>query len=565
MNQFLNQKRKYGRTGLKNFYFLIGIFLFLIYFFFFNFFKKENSLNKKKIELFKKELIKNNLIKTQELKKIKEIKEIKEKEVIIENNVLKLSLSTIGGNIKNLFLKKNPNISIETENFSLLKENSSLFGLEFTNKFGKKIETYKLEFIPEIKEDLFKYTINMHAQLEPNVSIDYVYVVYKGNNYYIDFFIKSKGLSEYVSKNSLNFEWSQKILNLEKEKTIEKKYTNISFRINSKKNKINFFDKKKYSFKELDNLYWIANKQQFFASILCFKNQLTIDNSKKILIYSENINSDSELKFSELKIPFLLKKEEELNCDYKWYFGPLDYHILKQSKDGFEQIIPFGKGIAKVLNRYFFLNLFELFEKANINSGIIIILMTIVVKLLLSPITYSQYKFNFFMQNFFMQNFLMQTKFFLNPQILIEFYKKIGINPIYSLLGNMIQIPIFYSLMNFFPTLINLRGKRFLWAKNLSYSDRILNLNFNIPIYGNHISLFNIFNILILFVFTKIRNRKKFSKTNRIYILFYIMMLFFFNNYPSGIYIYYISSNIINILFYSLIDFYFQEFKIPII
>ncbi|YCJ91454.1 MAG: YidC/Oxa1 family insertase periplasmic-domain containing protein [Candidatus Karelsulcia muelleri] len=554
----MNQKRK------KNLYLLIGIicFLFLISFLFF---KKENSLNKKKIELFKKELIKNNLIKTQELKKIKE------KEVIIENNVLKLSLSTIGGNIKNLFLKKNPNISIETENFSLLKENSSLFGLEFTNKFGKKIETYKLEFIPEIKEDIFKYTINMHAQLEPNVYIDYVYVVYKGNNYYIDFFIKSKGLYEYVSKNSLNFEWSQKILNLEKEKTIEKKYTNISFRINSKKNKINFFDKKKSSFKELDNLYWIANKQQFFASILCFKNQLTIDNSKKILIYSENINSESELKFSELKIPFLLKKEEELNCDYKWYFGPLDYHILKQSKDGFEQIIPFGKGIAKVLNRYFFLNLFELFEKANINSGIIIILMTIVVKLLLSPITYYQYKFNLLMpkfnllmlmQNLLMQNLLMQKKFFLNPHILIEFYKKIGINPIYSLLGNMIQIPIFYSLMNFFPTLINLRGKRFLWAKNLSYSDRILNLNFNIPIYGNHISLFNIFNILILFVFTKIRNRNKFS--NRIYIFFYIMMLFFFNNYPSGIYIYYISSNIINILFYSIIDFSFKDFKTKI-
>ncbi|WP_110503456.1 YidC/Oxa1 family insertase periplasmic-domain containing protein [Candidatus Karelsulcia muelleri] len=540
----MNQKSK------TNFYFLIGRYLiFLLFLIYFFFFKKENSLNKKKIELFKKELIKNNLIKTQELKKIKE------KEVIIENNVLKLSLSTIGGNIKNLFLKKNPNISIETDNFSLIKENSSLFGLEFTNKFGKKIDTYKLEFIPEIKEDIFKYTINMHAQLEPNVYIDYVYVVYKGNNYYIDFFIKSKGLYEYVSTNSFNLEWSQKILNLEKEKTIEKKYTNISFRINSKKNKINFFDKKKSSFKELDNLYWIANKQQFFASILCFKNQLTIDNSKKILIYSENINSDSELKFSELKIPFLLKKEEELNCDYKWYFGPLDYHILKKSKDGFEQIIPFGKGIAKVLNRYFFLNLFELFEKANINYGIIIILMTIVVKLLLSPITYSQYKFNLFMQK-------MQTKFFLNPQILIEFYKKIGINPIYSLLGNMIKIPIFYSLMNFFPTLINLRGKRFLWAKNLSYSDRILNFNFNIPIYGNHISLFNIFNILILFV---LRIRNKFYKT---YILFYIMMLFFFNNYPSGIYIYYISSNIINILFrifYSRIDFYFKEFKIPII
>ncbi|XMD35187.1 MAG: YidC/Oxa1 family insertase periplasmic-domain containing protein [Candidatus Karelsulcia muelleri] len=551
----MNQKSK------KNFYFLIGI-ICLLFLISFLFFKKENSLNKKKIELFKKELIKNNLIQTQELKKIKE------KEVIIENNVLKLSLSTIGGNIKNLFLKKNPNISIETDNFYLLKDNSSLFGLEFTNKFGKKIETYKLEFIPEIKEDLFKYTINMHAQLEPNVYIDYVYVVYKGNNYYIDFFIKSKGLYEYVSKNSLNFEWSQKILNLEKEKTIEKKYTNISFRINSKKNKINFFDKKKYSFKELDNLYWIANKQQFFSSILCFKNQLTIDNSKKILIYYENINSESELKFSELKIPFLLKKEEELNCDYKWYFGPLDYHILKQSKDGFEKIIPFGKGIAKVLNRYFFLNLFELFEKANINSGIIIILMTIVVKLLLSPITYYQYKFNLLMpkfnllmlmQNLLMQNLLMQTKFVLNPHILIEFYKKIGINPIYSLLGNMIQIPIFYSLMNFFPTLINLRGKRFLWAKNLSYSDRILNFNFNIPIYGNHISLFNIFNIIILFFFTKIRNRNKFY--NRIYILFYIMMLFFFNNYPSGIYIYYISSNIINILFYSIIDFFKTKIK----
>lgn len=491
------------------------------------FFKK-----KSKLENFEKLFITNKLIKNESFKK----KKNKDKEVIIENNVLKLSISTIGGNIKNLFLKRFKNYHNNDENLYLIKDNSSLFGLEFTNKDCKKLNTYEVEFIPKIKEDEFKYTINMHAKLDNNVSIDYVYVIYKNNNYNISFSIRTKGFSDFLST---NLEWNQKLLRLEKDNKIENYYNNIFYSINKFKKKINFFKKKKYIHNKAKNLYWIANKQQFFVSILLFKTPLKIYKEKKIIFFLKNENVN-------LKIKIINKNNQELNLSNKWYFCPLDYNLLKKNKYGFENLIQFGGGVGKYINRYVFLYLFSILEKTNFNYGLIIILMTIIVKLIILPITYNQYKLNSIIEMFRTSFDDINHHKFKNKQSLIKLDKKIVIN---SILYAIIQIPIFYSLFNFFPTLINLRGKSFLWIDNLTYYDSILNLKFQIPIYGNHISLLTILYSISLLIFRKINNSQYQTNNNSIYIMSIIILLFI-NNYSSGLYLYYFISNIINIIIY---------------
>ncbi|ADM89838.1 inner membrane protein YidC [Candidatus Karelsulcia muelleri CARI] len=516
-------------TKFKKFLILI---LFIIISFFFK--KKSINIEKSKLENIEK------FIKNEYFKKNKN----KEKEVIIENNVLKLSISTIGGNIKNLFLKRYKNYHNNDENLYLIKDNSSLFGLEFTNKYCKKLNTYEVEFIPKIKEDEFKYTINMHAKLDNNVSIYYVYVIYKKNNYNIDFSIRTKGFSDFLST---NLEWNQKLLRLEKDQKIENNYNKIFYSINKLKKKINFLNQKKNLHKKAKNIYWIANKQQFFVSILLFKTPLKIYKSKKIIFFLKNENVHSINKISNLKIKIINKNNKEFNLSNKWYFCPLDYNLLKKNKYGFENLIQFGGGVVKYINRYVFLYLFSILEKTNFNYGLIIILMTIIVKLIILPITYNQYKLNSIIEIFRTSFDDINQNKFKN----LKLDKKIVIN---SILYAIIQIPIFYSLFNLFPTLINLRGKSFLWIDNLTYYDSIFNLKFNIPIYGNHISLLTILYSISLLILRKINNSKYKTNNNSIYIMSIIILLFI-NNYSSGLYLYYFISNIINIIIY----FYYKK------
>ncbi|WP_231850133.1 membrane protein insertase YidC [Candidatus Karelsulcia muelleri] len=509
--------------------FLINI---LILFIIISFFFKKKS----KLENFENVFLTNKLIKNEYFKK----KKNKDKEVIIENNVLKLSISTIGGNIKNLFLKKYKNYHNNDENLYLIKDNSSLFGLEFTNKSCKKFNTYEVEFIPKIKEDEFKYTINMQAKLDNNVYISYVYVIYKNNNYNIDFYIRTKGFSDLLST---NLEWNQKLLRLEKDPKIENNYNQIFYSINKFKKKINFLNPKKSLHKKAKNLYWIANKQQFFVSILLFKKPLK---DKKIIFFLKNENLNSINKRSNLKIKIINKNNKELNLSNKWYFGPLDYNILKKNKYGFENLIQFGGVVGKYINRYVFFYLFSILEKTNLNYGLIIILMTIIVKLIILPITYNQYKLNSIIEMFRTSFDDINHYKLTNKQSLIKLDKKILMN---SILYAIIQIPIFYSLFHFFPTLINLRGKSFLWIDNLTYYDSILNFKFKIPIYGNHISLLTILYSISLLILRKINNSKYQTNNNSIYIMSIIILLFI-NNYSSGLYLYYLISNIINIIIY---------------
>jgi YidC/Oxa1 family membrane protein insertase len=307
---------------------------------------------------------------------------------------------------------------------------------------------------------------------------------------------------------------------------------------------------------------WISYRQHFFSSILVADEPF-----KNVNLLSDNLVKDEKIdtvftKTFETKLPITLKAGE-FNNNLRLYFGPTDNKILKKYDIGLDYSLPFGWGIFGWINRYLFVPLF-----AGLSSifpyGVAIILMTILIKLLMSFVQYKQ--------------FLSQAKLkILKPEMdaIREKYKdnkmkiqqetmalqtKVGASPLSGCLPALIQLPVFYALFQFFPSAFDLRQKSFLWADDLSSYDVIAKLPFHIPLYGEHVSLFPILASVAIFFYMKMTTGQQMatqptqegmpdmSKMMKYMVYFSpIMMLFFFNNYASGLSLYYFISNLISI------------------
>ncbi|WP_185850216.1 YidC/Oxa1 family insertase periplasmic-domain containing protein [Blattabacterium cuenoti] len=543
---------------------IIGLFLILFVITFFTYFfdneHKKNDFIKEKLQyknfsLIKKDQIKNN-----------------EDYTFLENKVLKIKISNKGGEINNVFLKKykayNPTFSNHSKNLHLINDSSLSYKILFPNKKGfYNIHSTNLIFRPFIFSSKENKILIMKAE-NPNVKnqdfLEYVYILGNKNQYHIDFFIRTKN---FPLKKGLPFELEQKIFSFEKDRNWENSYTKSYYSIynnnNSEITSVKSFSEKNTEEKRISDLNWIAHKQQFFTSIFIPEKPL-----KDIFVYSENFTYGKCLKKigwkTFLNIDKDKKKDENFNFSFRFYFGPLDFNLLKEYKNNYENIIPFGWGFLKWINKYFFLVIFQFLEKTNLNYGIIIILMTIVVKLILSPITYRQYKLSAIMKLIHPEIEELNKKYknedtLKKQRAIMELYQKAGINPMSGCISTLFQIPIFYSLFKFFPTIINLRGKSFLWVDDLTSYDSILELPFSIPFYGSHVSLLTLLYSLALLAYTKLSNdgRKNniqqndnenvISDMNFILYLMPVIMLLFINSYASALSLYYFISNIINI------------------
>ncbi|WP_185873689.1 membrane protein insertase YidC [Blattabacterium cuenoti] len=483
---------------------------------------------------------------------------------ILENKVLKFKISNLGGGIDEVFLKKykayNNIDSLHNKNLFLIKNSSFLYKMIFYKKKNslKKnefINTNFLYFYPVF----FKKNILILRANNPYGKgyIEYLYSL-KENEYNIRFIVRT--IDFYPKNEKVSIFLEQKIFSLEKDRDWENSYTQgyVSYKknIHNIHSKIDYLSEKKNEKKYLSNVNWIAYKQQFFASIFMMDKSF-----QDFYIFSENFSSGNFLKKIQSKVNLKIKKNEELNIPFQFYFGPLNFNLIKNYNRNLENIIPFGWGFLKWINKYFFLLIFQFLEKTNLNYGIIIILMTIVVKLILSPITYKQYKLNAMMKLIRpeldeLNNKLKNSDPLKKQREIMKLYKKVGINPMSGCLSTIFQIPIFYSLFKFFPTLINLRGKSFLWVDDLTSYDSIYKIPFTIPFYGNHVSLLTLLYSLALLLYTKINNnndknndynKNNMPNMNFLLYLMPIMMLLFINSYASALSLYYLISNIINI------------------
>ena len=468
-------------------------------------------------------------------------------EYVIENDKIKVIVSNKGGRINSVTIKEGPNKkqykTYDGNELEIFNSDSSIFNLNFST--GISINTKDLFFNPT---QISKDEITMRLEVDSSHFIDFNYKLKE--DYLVDFDINLIGMNEVIPNelNFMNLQWQMKTPQTEKSRENQDMYTGIYYQYFADKDDIDYLgytnsnDIEKIS----NKLSWVAFQQQFFSSIILAENG--IKNTNLTSIKEENSDYVKNLS-AEFEIDYNHNDYE--NIGFQFYFGPNHYKQLQSYNKNFEEIIPLGWGIFGWVNKYIIINIFDFLSRFFSNYGLIIFLLTVIIKLALSPFTYKAY--------------LSQAKMkVLKPEIdkitekhkqkdpmkaqqeTMNFYRKAGVNPMGGCLPMLFQFPILIAMFRFFPASIELRSESFLWADDLSAYDSILDLPFEIPFYGDHVSLFTLLMTISTLLYTRMNSQMATGQMAQMKWMMYlmpIMFLGFFNNYAAGLSYYYFLAN----------------------
>ena len=471
--------------------------------------------------------------------------------ISIQNSKLKIKFNSLGGQIVELSLKDFTNH--KGDSLYIIKNNNN-FNVEFKTKDGRSFNSSDFIFEPELSTKNFKQVVTYRAKIGENKNIEFIYEL-SADDFMINFRIKSEGLSPVLSNDQKNkFSWNLRAFRNSKSVEYENWYTELTYGYESEK--MSYLSSSSSDEDDIEKVDWIGYKQHFFNAILVPENQI-----KNVFFSSENLVSSEDKNqiytknyFSEYEFD----SNGEINENFKLYFGPSEFNTLNSYNLGIEKSIYFGWGIFGWINKYIFNPLFE-FLSSYFPHGISIIIMTILVRLAMSPVTYKSYVSQIKMKTLRPEVEEINNKFkndaVKRQQETMSLYNQAGANPMSGCLPALLQLPVFYALFSFFPVAFALRQKSFLWADDLSSYDSILDLPFSIPFYGDHISLFPILASIAIFIYTMMTAGQQATPTQpgmpNMKIIIYLMplmMLFFFNNYASGLSLYYFVSNILTII-----------------
>ena len=486
----------------------------------------------------------------------------KDSVTVIENKLVKLTIANKGGYIVEASLKNFERFQKNSgELVKLINNNNASLNIQLFTKDNHTLNTKDLYFEPTLTKNGEDQILSMRLKSAANAYLEFKYVL-KADNYMLDFDIQTQGLSTaLVTSKPLNLEWDLKTYTNEKSISYENRYAEMYFEYED--GKTDYLGLGNDKTDDPESVSYIAYKQHFFSSIL-----LTSTPFAKADLYSNNLVKDEKVDTTFTKqfkatVP-LAFKNGEIDQKMNWYYGPTDYELLKSYDKNLEAIVPLGWGIFGWINRHAFIPLYGLLSMFITQHGWAIILFTILIKLLMSPVTY--------------KSFLSQAKMkVLKPEIAelgekykkdavkkqqetMKLYNKAGVNPMAGCIPGLLQMPVFYALFQFFPSALGLRQKPFLWADDLSSFDSVYELPFHIPAYGNHISLFPILASIAIFFYMKLTTGDQQmaapqqegmpDMAKMMKIMIYVsplMMLFFFNSYASGLSLYYFISNLISI------------------
>jgi YidC/Oxa1 family membrane protein insertase len=475
-----------------------------------------------------------------------------------ENDLLALKINNKGGAISEVKLKTF--VNYDSIPVFLVKEGTARFNLSFSTADNRTLNTSDLYFEPSYSTIGNNTVLSMKLKVSEDQYLEYIYTL-KPNDHMLGFSVRTQGLSgTFNSNQAANFEWDLKALRQDQSITFENRYTRLSYEYDG--DKTSKLSQAGEDEEDLENVSWISYRQHFFSSILVPDSPL-----KKARISSFDLVDDETIdtvytKRYNTKFP-INYAAGELAYDMNFYFGPTYNKVLEKYNKNLEGSIPFGWGIFGWINKAVFSPLYA-WLSSFLSYGIAIIVMTIMVKILLSFVQYKQ--------------FLSQAKMkILKPELdairqkhkkdkmkaqqeTLALQNKAGASPISGCLPGLLQIPVFYSLFMFFPIAFELRQKPFLWVEDLSSYDTIAELPFNIPFYGDHISLFPILASIAIFFYMRMTTGQNMAnqpvqegmpdmaKMMKYMIYFSpLLMLFFFNNYASGLSLYYFVSNLISI------------------
>ena len=473
---------------------------------------------------------------------------------VIENKDVKLTINNKGGDLKEVLLKQFK--TYESMPVYLIKDKNAIFALNFKTTQGQELNTQQLYFEPSLTQKDGKQLLSMKVKTGENSYLEYVYTL-PAEGYMVDVAVRSQGLSGVLnSQNPIELVWGLKARRMEKSVTYENRYTQSAIRYAD--DKINRMSQGGNSGTKEEQVSWVAYKQHLFTSVLISDSAFA---NGDFLSYNIANEESKDVKYTKnLKSTFPLKtKGGELSESLHFYFGPSDYNVLKQYNDKYEltELIPLGWGIFGWLNKWLFIPLYN-FLADYFSVGLVIILMTIIVRLLLSPIVYKSYVSQAKMKVLRPEIEEINKKYeepMKRQQETMALYSKAGVNPMSGCIPAFLQLPVFLALFNFFPTEFGLRQKSFLWAEDLSSYDAIFELPFSIPFYGSHVSLFPLLASVAIFIYSMMTMAQTVQPQqpgmpNMKFLIYLspVMMLFFFNNYASGLSLYYFVSNLLTIL-----------------
>ena len=473
------------------------------------------------------------------------------KEVGIENEKLAITFAPKGAQISSLRLKEFNNY--KEEPLYLIKENQN-FNYSFTTSDGRILNTTDFYFTPKITERNGNQRVTLTAAVSTSQYIVFEYQI-NANDYMVDFSIRSEGMGRLINtREQQQISWDLKAFRNSRSIEYENRYHLLTYGFED--DKIDYLSGASDDEEEDKDVHWISYKQHFFNSILIPSKAFeTVNFTSESLVDSDIVDQEFT-KVYQTQIPVV--SQGEINQNFKWYFGPTEYDTLAQYDLGLEDSIDFGWGIFGWINKYIFTPTFN-FLSSFLPYGIAIIVMTILVRLVMSPVTYKSYVSQIKMKVLKPDVDEITAKYkddsVKRQQETMALYSKAGANPMSGCLPALIQLPVFYALFSFFPVAFALREKSFLWADDLSSYDSVYELGFNIPFYGDHVSLFPILASIAIFFYTMMTAGQQAAPQQpgmpNMKVIMYIMplmMLFFFNNYASGLSLYYFVSNVLTIV-----------------
>ena len=478
-------------------------------------------------------------------------------DVVFENDLLALKFSNKGGYLSEVMLKEF--VDYNDEPIYLIKDNNANFNINFGTSDSRILNTKDLYFSPSVTKSGDNTIVSMKLKVSERKFLEYRYDI-KPNDYMIGFTIRSQGLNGIInSSQEIKLDWDLKGYRHAKSISYENRYTDIHYQYEGDKDD---YTGARDADEDIKEVSWIGYKQHFFSSVL-----LTDTPFKTVRIKAENLVQDEDVDTLYTKnfassIPLELEGGE-FNNVMDLYYGPNDYKIVTAYDRNLDELIPFGWGIFGWINRYVFMPLFG-FLGSFLPYGIAIIVMTILVRIVMSPVTYKSYVSQAKMKVIKPEITEISNKYKDNAmkkqQETMALYSKAGVSPMAGCLPALMQLPVFYALFQFFPSAFDLRQKSFLWAEDLSSYDTIAELPFRIPLYGDHVSLFPILASLAIFFYMRMTTGQQMAsqptqegmpdmgKMMKYMIYFSpLMMLVFFNNYASGLSLYYFISNLITI------------------
>jgi YidC/Oxa1 family membrane protein insertase len=482
-----------------------------------------------------------------------------EKLLTIENNLLKIVFSNKGGQPKEVVLKE-----FKLYDSSLVQLVDSSLGNRLSypintaaNQTAQISDLYFNDARVEKTADGTQ-TITYSLPTPSGLSIEHQFVIHP-DSYLVDWNLTSTGAGQLFSQNNLNIDWHSEMKKTQVYVYYEKRLTNVCF---STDNEFDYISSKTEKTFEKP-VQWVSVVQQFFNRTLIAKNNFS---GGDIQWHREVSDTSNLLGISDVHLQTKLPGAAA-TLNFQWYFGPNDYHILKKAGPNMDRIVDLGRDMysfVRPINTYIIMPVFNFFHNFVSSYGIVILLLTLFIRLLTSPLVYSSYLSGAKMKALRPEIEILKKKTGGDQQQMgveqMKLFREAGVNPLGGCIPALLQIPIFFALFSFFNSNVVLRGQPFLWAHDLSIYDVVVKLGFTIPAYGDHVSLFATLAVITSFLISLYGMSMTPDQSNPAmkympYIM-PVMLLLFFNRLPAALTWYYTVSNLITLILQFVIQNY---------